>query len=137
MGRYRYMEHTGEVGVEAWGDSLADAFAAAAEGMFAVMADLDTVRDGEAIEVEVQAADMETLLVEWLNELLFRSEVDNLLLKRCEILEIDDGHVKARCYGERPDQDRHRLGGGVKAATYHLVRVESHRPYRVRVILDV
>ena len=134
---YRFLEHTGEVGAQAWGTDLAAVLGAAAQALFAVMADLRSVRVRRWAEVEVQSPNVESLLVEWLNDLLFRWETTRLLLRRFEV-EATETRLRARCGGERYDPRRHRLKLDVKGATYHQARVDqSPRGCTARVVLDV
>lgn len=138
MGTFEYFEHTADVGIAAFGPDLKGVFVAAARGLFNLMADLDHLREDECVEVTVEAEDIESLLVAWLNELLFVFDVEHLLLRTFEIDEISDNRVEARCRGERFDPERHRLKLGVKAATYHQVRVErTNDGYRAQVVVDV
>ncbi|MGQ9676982.1 MAG: archease [Chloroflexota bacterium] len=138
MGAFEYFEHTADVGITAFGSDLKDVFAAAALGLFSLMADLGDLRDKECIEVVVEAEDVESLLVAWLNELLFLFDVEHLLLRSFEISVIGDNGLRAQCWGERFDPERHRLKLGVKAATYHQVRVERIGDgYRAQVVVDV
>ena len=138
MAGFQFIDHTADIGIAAWGKDLKEAFAEAAYGMFSVIADLEGVTEGESRQVEVQAPDQEALLVEWLNELLYLFDVEHILFKRFHIQELEEGRLTARVYGEVVDPRRHNLKTGVKAATYHLVKVEreGHR-YRVQVILDI
>lgn len=142
--RYRLIEHTADVGLVAYGDTLPDAFASAARGMFSIIADLRTVREVESRQVEVTAGDMESLLFEWLNSLLYFFDVERILFCRFDIESFADSklipsttlRLKATCYGEKADPSRHRLKTGIKSATYHMLTVDREKN-RVRVIFDV
>jgi SHS2 domain-containing protein len=59
-----------------------------------------------------------------------------LLFKRFDISDFDGRSLKATCHGERYDPSRHRLKTGVKAATYHMLKVDTDKN-RVRVIFDI
>ena len=131
------MDHTADVGIVASGDDLREAFAQAALGLFTLMADMEDVREEEVRSVVVTAPDREALLVAWLNELIYLSEVESILLSCFEIYSMGERELKANCYGEKVNPDRHRLKSGVKAATYHMIQVQEGHPSRVRVILDV
>ena len=137
MGGFEFMDHTADVGIVATGKDLREAFAQAARGLFDFMADIDCVREAETCDVSVTAPDRDALLVAWLNELLFLCEVEHRYFSRFEIYEMEETGLKARCYGERFDADRHRLKSGVKSATYHILSVEDGNPSRVQVVLDV
>ena len=136
MKKYELIEHTADIGLEARGETLAGAFANAALGMFSLMADLEGVREEETRRVEVMADDIEGLLFEWLNSLLYSFDVEMLLFKRFDVIEFNDMKLTALCYGEKYDSSRHHLKMGVKSATYHRLEVDREKN-RVQVIFDV
>jgi len=136
MKRYKLIEHTADMGLVAYGHDLAGAFANAAYGLFAIIADLGRVKEKESRQIELQEEDVETLLFEWLNRLLYVFDVEMLLLKRFDMEHFDGSSLKATCYGEKYDPARHRLKRGVKSATYHMLKVDRERN-QVRVIFDV
>jgi len=137
MKRYELTEHTADVGILAWGRDLKEAFANAALGMLSVMVEPEEVAEKDVREVEVEAGDVESLLVGWLNELIYLFDVEHLLFKRFDIKEIDKDRIHALCYGEKIEPSRHHLKTGVKAATYHMLKVERNDLFRVHIILDI
>lgn len=136
MRRFRLIEHTADTGLVAYGHSLAEAFANAAYGLFSIIAELRKVREVESLPVAVSAEDAESLLFEWLNNLIYVFDVEHLLCKRFDITEFTQHSLKAVCWGERYDPSRHRLKIGVKSATYHMLEVDGEKN-RVQVIFDV
>ena len=135
---HRYLKHTGEVAVRASGANLAEAMAGAAQALFGVMVDLRGVRVRRWTEVTVRSTDVESLLVEWLNELLFRWETKGVLLRRFVVEEVSPTRLRARCGGEPYSERRHRLKLDVKAATYHQTRVlQGEQGCTAYVVLDV
>jgi SHS2 domain-containing protein len=136
MRRYELIEHTADLGLKAYGKTLAEAFGNAAYGMFSVIAELDRVKEVESRHIEISEDDAESLLFEWLNSLIYYFDVETLLFKRFDILEFGEGKLKADCYGEKYDPARHRLKTGVKSATYHMLEVDKEKN-RVQVIFDV
>jgi len=136
MKKYELIEHTSDIGVAAYGRTLAEAFANAARGMFSIIAEPDNVREVESRRVEITANDIEGLLFDWLNSLLYYFDVEMLLFKRFNIIEFEDTRLVAECRGEKYDSSRHRLKTGVKSATYHMMEVDR-REKRVSVIFDV
>lgn len=134
MQRFELLEHTADTGLIAYGYDLAEAFANAAYGLFSIMAELDGVREVESRTMTVSAEDVEGLLFNWLNELIYVFEVENRLLKRFDIIEFDERQLKAVCWGEKYNPSRHQLKLGVKSATYHMLKVDKNK---VRVIFDV
>jgi SHS2 domain-containing protein len=137
-GTFELLEHTADVGIVATGASLGEALAWAAKGMFSVIADLDTVSPRESLEVSVKAADREALVVDWLNELLYRYEAEGFLSREFNVMLDDAGtSLRAECWGEPVDLQRHQILTSVKAATYHGLELSHNGQWRVQVILDV
>ena len=135
--RFRLIEHTADTGLIAFGKDLPEAYANAAFGMFSIMADLNTVKEVETRTIEVHEEDLESLLFEWLNRLLFFFDAEMLLLKRFDIVEFEETRLKAICYGEKHDPKRHRqIKIGVKSATYHTLTVDKEK-HQVQVIFDI
>jgi len=136
MKKFELIEHTSDIGLAAYGKTLAEAFANAARGMFSIIAEIDNVRQVESRRVEVNADDVEGLLFEWLNSLLYYLDVENLLFSGFDIIEFEDTRLVVVCRGEKYDPSRHRLKTGVKSATYHLLEVDRQKN-KVRVIFDI
>jgi len=134
--RFRIIEHTADIGLVAYGSSLAEAFASAAYGLFSIIAELDNVREKEARTVDIREDGAEALLFEWLNQLIYIFNVESLLFRRFEITEFNRRRLRASCRGEKYDPARHRLKTDVKAATYHLLEV-AEKKNRVQVIFDI
>ena len=136
MKRYEFIEHTADTGLVAYGETLAEAFANAAYGMFSIITDLEDVKESESRRVTVSEPDTEALLFAWLNDLIYLFDVEALLFKRFDIVELDDENLMAICHGEKYDASRHRLKTEVKSATYHLMEVDREKN-AVRVIFDI
>jgi riboflavin kinase/FMN adenylyltransferase len=87
---YREVEHTADRALEVQGVELADLFVGAARGMFSLMGDLNGLVSTHWKNIELAAWDRETLLVDWLNELLFITEMEGLLFVECRIESLCD-----------------------------------------------
>jgi len=139
---YRLLEHVADIYVEAWGRNLEEAFEEAARAMFESMANLGNVRPEKKVRVEIEADNVETLLVDWLNELLFYVDAEGLLLSEFKvekIEEIDSGYrLKGYAAGEPINPEKHELKVEVKAATYGLMKIEqTPEGARLRVLFDI
>jgi len=134
---FEIINHTADVGIRAYGTNIGQAFANAAGALFSLIAELDNV--GEVIyrDIEITAQDQESLLVEWLNELIYLFDVENIIFKRFDIIELNNTQLKARGYGEKVDNSKHKLKTGVKAATYHMLRVDKGEGCQVQVLFDI
>lgn len=138
MKRFDFIEHTADIGIIAYGAELKEAFANAAYAMFTLITDLEGVKEQVYRNIQVQAEDQESLVVVWLNELLYLLDTEGIVFKRFEITGLDESSLKAKVYGEPLDAERHNIRGGVKAATYYMLRLaKENNRYSVQVIFDV
>lgn len=137
MPRFEVIDHTADVGIIAYGSDLEEAFANSAYGMFSLIADLDGVKEKVSRKVDIQSIDQEALLVDWLNELLYLFDVKQIIFKRFEITALSQNRLQATIYGEKVDTSRHQLKTGVKAATYHMLKIEKNKEVKVQFILDI
>jgi SHS2 domain-containing protein len=135
--RFEVIDHTADVGIIAYGSDLKEAFANSAYGMFSLVADLDGVKEKVSRKVDIQSTDQEALLVDWLNELLYLFDVEHIIFKRFEITALSQNRLQARAYGEKIDTSRHQLKTAIKAATYHMLKVENNKGAKVQFILDI
>jgi SHS2 domain-containing protein len=125
-------EHKADIGVRGKGRTLAEAFVGAAISMMGIMFDSKCVRAEKTIEIKCDADDIEALLVEWLNALLSKRDLESMVLCRFEA-EIGamggDGEdaseklLSGKAWGEKYDPKRHEAKLEVKAATYSQLKV--------------
>jgi SHS2 domain-containing protein len=134
---FEIIDHTADIAIAAYGIDMKKAFANAALGMFSIMTDIRKVNETDVHDVEVTAEDTKDLLVSWLNELLFMCEVEKMLFRRFEISELNETKIVAKCYGEKIDTKRHRIKTEIKAATYHMLKIEEENGTRVQVLFDI
>ena len=134
---FEIVNHTADVGIIAYGDDINQAFANAARALFSLITELDDVEEILHRDIELVAPDEESLLVEWLNELIFLFDTENIVFKSFDVIKLNNTQLKARSYGEKVDSSKHRLKTGVKAATYHMLKVDKGDGYRVQVLFDI
>ena len=134
---FEILDHTADAGIIAYGTDLKQAFANVAKGLFSLITRLGDVDEALHRDIELTAADQESLLVDWLNELVYYFDTEGVLFKRFDIFELSNSHLKARGYGEKADSAKHELKTGVKAATYHMLKIEKNNGYRLQVIFDI
>jgi SHS2 domain-containing protein len=75
--------------------------------------------------------------VGWLNELIYLFDVENIVFKRFDITKLNNARLEARSYGEKVDKLRHKIKTGVKAATYHMLKVDKVDGYKVQILFDI
>jgi len=134
---FEIIDHTADVGIVAYGADVSQAFANAARALFSLITELDDVAEVLHRDVELTAPDEEGLLVEWLNELIYLFDTENIIFKRFDIIKLNNTQLKARSYGEKVDKSKHKLKTGVKAATYHMLKVDKGDGCRVQVLFDI
>jgi len=142
MSKFEFLEHTADVYIAAYGENLAEAFENAALAMFEVMTDTENVEPLVEEMVKVEAYDKQSLLYNWLEELLIKFEVSNTLYSRFRILRIDEKKegisLVAKIWGEPFDEAKHKQKVGVKAVTYHRMEIEEKPGHVVmKFILDI
>jgi SHS2 domain-containing protein len=138
MGKdFEILDHTADVGIIAYGADLKQAFANAARALFSLITELDDVGEVLYRDIELTASDEESLLVGWLNELVYRFDTEGILFKRFDIIQLDETYLQAKGYGEKADVSKHSLKTGVKGATYHMLKVDKTDGYRVQVLFDI
>lgn len=136
------MEHVSDVLVEAWGDSLEEAFVEAARAFYETVSSMGGVEPRLERVVVVRGGDLEELLYSFIEQLIILFDSEGFLAGRIEaggIREVDGEYVfEARLWGEAYERGRHRHGTHVKGVTYHMMEVDCLGPVkRVRVLLDI
>lgn len=122
---FEFLEHTADVRVRVWGQTLPRLFENAARAMFSVIAEMRNVRPAAETAVEVRGEDPVSLLVNWLAELLYRFGAEQALFCEFEVERLTDESLSARVRGETVDFDRHELLTEVKGVTYHEAKIEK------------
>jgi SHS2 domain-containing protein len=140
--RFRFLEHTADAYVEAYGASLGEAFENAAVALTDVMTDVEKVEARTEESFVIEASDEFALLYSWLEELLLEFELKGKLYSRFEVSGIEatpEGfRLRAKAWGEKYDPERHPSKVGIKSATYHRMEIlKAPESVIVRFILDI
>lgn len=135
MERYVLVDHTADMMVRAFGDTLEECFGNAAYALFDQTVDLSNIGTAEETEFRVTGIDDEDRLYSFLSELLFIEDCDNLILREFDVI-FDGDDVVCRARGETLDRTRHRVRSEVKAVTYHMMEIDRDTP-SVTVLFDV
>ncbi len=128
MRNWEHYEHTADVGIRGYGDTLRGAFEAVALALFDVMVNVRKVESRECREVEVEGEDLMALLYSFLEELLVLHDMEGLVFGdvRVQMQKNENGYwLKAKVCGEPLDYERHGPKEEVKAITYHEMRIEK------------
>ena len=136
--KYQYIDHTADLGIKVFGDTLAELFENAAFGLFDNITNLEKVSPNSEFSIEVQATDREALLVNWLSELNYLFLTRKELFNCFQVNQINDEHLTATVRGEKLNLDRHEIYTEVKAVTYHKLYVkETDQGWEAQVIFDL
>ena len=146
---FRILDHTADVGFECRGKTLEELFANAARALVHFFVDLETIKPREEMKIEVTGDDRESLLVNFLSEILFQIDSEDRLFSDFEVsikvsikVSIEEGEsltAVAITHGEKWDRSRHIPKLLVKAITYHQLKITQQRKgiWRARVFVDI
>ena len=141
---YRYLEEfgTADIAFEATGRDLPELFMAAADATMNVMIDnLDGIEPRETLQIELSNDNIDMLLFDLLQELIFLKDAERLLLRMRQV-EIEEKDEKLFLHGiaegESLDPERHHQRADVKAVTLHDFAVErTESGWKARALLDI
>ena len=125
MGR-AFFDHTGDVGVRLDAPSLEGLFVEAARAFTETLTDPAAVSARATERVALAASGLDDLLVDWLDELLYRFEVHDLLVADAgiSVAQTPSGwSLEGELHGEPFDAARHLIKVLVKGITYHQLNV--------------
>ena len=139
MTPFEYIEHTADTGMLVRGDSLHSLFTNAAQGLFEMIAVIDSIDETTSLDVQLESDTVEMLLVAWLDELNFKHETEEMFFKRVEITSISSTGMIAKVYGEPKDFNKHIVYTEIKAVTYHQLYVAENTDgdWEAQVIFDL
>jgi SHS2 domain-containing protein len=131
---YEEIEHTADIAIRVRGRDLAELFANAAYGMACQLADPGAVARSNEQRVELEAYDAETLLVSWLEELLYLGERDECVFVDFEMQQVTATQLRAVVRGGPVEEH----GAHIKAVTFNeLEIVRGGEGYETSVVFDV
>jgi SHS2 domain-containing protein len=139
---FKYLEHEADVGLEADGASLEEAFCEAGKATFNIMVDIAEVAQKKKVKVHAESDSIPGLFIQWLNELLSQADMESMFFSGFKVEKIKE---KAGRYildgtasGEEIDPKKHKLKTEAKAATYSGLRYEVRdKRHYLRCVIDV
>jgi len=138
MKKYELIEHKADVGIKAYGKSVSETFENAAKGMFDIITDCSEIDNVGQYDIQLDAPDLEQLLVDWLSELLFLNSAKNLVFGFFKVeLDGKNSCLSAHVFGDKYNISKHKIGAEIKAVTYHMLEVRNKSPYHVQVLFDI
>jgi len=119
---WEHFEHSADIGVRGIGATKAAAFEQAALALTAVVTPPEGVAANDSVEIFCAAPNDETLLVDWLNAVVYQMAVGKMLFGRFAV-RIAEHRLHAQAWGEPTSVDRHHPAVEVKGATFTALRV--------------
>lgn len=134
---FELLPHGADIGIRAYGPSLAETFAQAGLALTRIVTD-QPVAAREAVAIEAQAPAPDLLLIDWLNAIIFEMSVRGMLFGRYEV-ELDGDRLRGRAWGEPVETARHAPAVEAKGATYTGLRLErsANGQWTAECIVDV
>lgn len=139
---FEYLPHPADVRFRAFGNTLEEVFEHSALAMFnVIVTDINKLKPERSVDIEVESNGLENLLYDYLSELLYQFEVEEIIFGGFQvdsIIQTDTGYIlKGRAIGEDIDLIRHEFETEVKAVTYHQLSVKKEdEGYSTHVIVD-
>jgi len=141
MKEFEIIDHTADIGIVAYGKTKREVFINAAKGMFEIIAGENRdLKENFYAKIILEAKSLEDLLIAWLNELLYISEVKLVILNKFKIKELSDGQIKAEVGGTKINHLSVRIKREVKAVTYHRLEIKKDEEsglWSAQVIFDI
>jgi len=137
-GHWEHFSHPSDIGIRGVAPTKEEAFAQAAMALTAVITDPEKVEPKQVVDIVSKEDDDEMLFMAWLSSLLYEMDARNMLFSRFEI-ELVEGGLKARAWGEPVEVAKHEPAVEVKAATYAGLQVgrDNEGNWVAQCIVDV
>ena len=140
-GGFRYLEHVTDAYIEAYGDSMEEAFSYAAKGTVNVMFEIKDIQGTSKVDFRIEGVDYYELLFNWLERVHLLIAIDNQVISNFE-LKISKLDSKYQLTGsgmaETIDIIKHGYKIEIKVVTYHEMEIlQQGNQYKVKFILDL
>ena len=135
---HEFFEHTADIGIMARGATLAELFTRMAQGLIELIAEDSALEPQRTRAIQLSAEDAESLLLAWLQELLFWFSTDRFLPVEFALDEVTPTALRGQLRGDTFSPTRHAQGREVKAITHHLLEVRQRDGvWHGQVIVDI
>jgi SHS2 domain-containing protein len=138
---FELFDHTADIGVHAYGNSVSDIFEQGARSMYSILFhnQIPEVELKGEFEIKLQSSDLEQLLVDWLDELLFIYSTENILINDFKIdIDLDKFTLDARIKGEELTDEQLKETIEIKAVTYHMLEIKkTDDSWTATIIFDI
>ena len=140
--KFKFTEHTADMYIEAHGASLEETFSNIAIGLGFLIIESDNVEEKIEKKIMVESEDIESLLFDFLSEILIFQDAESLIFHNVVVEKIEKKEklwsLIAKIKGEKFNPKKHKQGTHVKAITYHNMEIKKQREkFKVRVLVDI
>jgi len=121
--KYEILEHKADLKIKAFGKTKEELFKNMLLGM--VKSQKPEIKDKEKTkrEIKIKSVDLATLLVDFLNEILYLNQVNKEIYFKVKFEKFTNNEIKAELTGQRVK----RFGEDIKAATYHNLEIKQNK----------
>lgn len=135
--KFRFLQHTADIKFQAYGNSLREAFENSALALFNAIYD-GKVKENKKFKIKVSGNDLENLLYNFLEEILFLIDSKNLLPEKIKILKFDEKKFKIDAEIIGDDAKNYEISMHVKAITYNDMLIKNLKDkFEIQVVLDI
>lgn len=135
---FEILEHIADVGFRVRAATLAELFEAAADALVALAIDASGAALNRTFAITVEGDSIESLLVNWLSEILYCLDGEKMAIAQCKVRELGEHRVTGDAIGEPRDPERHAPRLVIKGVTYHQLKIrEDDNGWWCEVYLDV
>jgi len=126
--KYEILEHKADLKIKVFGKDLKELFENAMVGMFegakyepSFVKDAEGKMEGVKREIKISSLDLSSLLVDFLSEVLYLSEVNREVYQKIQFKKFTDKNIEGILLGKKLK----RIGVVIKGVTYHDLEVHQ------------
>ena len=136
--KFEQVEHTADIALRIYGETLEQLFAHAAEALFTTLGTYRWKEESVRHTVTLEAAGHEELLHDWLAQLNYMHQTRREVYCRFDVRHVCDRRLEATIAGEAIDPQLHSIEIEIKAVTYHKLSVKkTEQGWQAFVIFDI
>lgn len=122
---FELLDHPADIGFRAHAQTLPGLYVECAHALVSLILDSSDIEPNQQHTVRVEASDFESLLVNWLNEVLYLTDSKRLALGVFEVVRLEKYRIECTARGEMRDANKHPAKLVVKAVTYHQLKIRQ------------
>ena len=134
---WEHFAHEADMGIRGFGPTCSEAFEQAALALSSIVSSLASIQPEHKITIACAAPNVELLLVDWLNAIIFEMSTRHMLFSRYEV-QIDNEKLTGAAWGETVKMEQHSPAVEPKGATYTSLSVhQKNAGWIAQCVVDV